>query len=60
MLPHLQRKICFIITHHFWNDSFGDNRFFLAQNSAISAGTVSGLKLNLKVLGIGNGLTVSL
>jgi hypothetical protein len=31
----------------------------LSQNAAIAAGAVSGLKLNLEVLGIGNGLTVS-
>jgi hypothetical protein len=31
----------------------------LSQNTAISAGKVTGLHLNLKTLGIGNGLTVS-
>jgi hypothetical protein len=36
-----------------------NNRFFLSQNAAIAAGTVSGLKLNLKVLGVGDGLTVT-
>jgi hypothetical protein len=34
------------------------SRYFLDQNAAISAGTVSGLPINLKLLGIGNGLTV--
>ena len=34
--------------------------FFLSQNAAIKAGTVKGTILNLKTLGIGNGLTVSL
>ena len=32
--------------------------YFLDQNSAIAAGTISGITINLKVLGIGNGLTV--
>jgi carboxypeptidase C (cathepsin A) len=31
---------------------------FLRQNAAIKAGLIKGKKLNLKVLGIGNGLTV--
>lgn len=33
--------------------------FFLQQNAAIQAGTLKGTILNLKTLGIGNGLTVS-
>lgn len=33
-------------------------RYFLSQNAAIAAGTISGLTLNLKVLGVGDGLTV--
>lgn len=33
-------------------------RHFLSQNAAIAAGTVSGIPLNLKVLGVGDGLTV--
>ncbi|GLB40492.1 putative peptidase S10 family protein [Lyophyllum shimeji] len=46
-----------------WTESYGGHygpafaAHFLAQNSAIAAGTVQGLNLNLKVLGIGNGLT---
>lgn len=32
--------------------------YFLSQNAAIKGGTVAGLPLNLKTLGIGNGLTV--
>lgn len=35
------------------------SRHFLSQNAAIDAGTVSGFKLNLKVLGVGDGLTVT-
>ncbi|KAF7344245.1 Carboxypeptidase [Mycena venus] len=34
--------------------------YFLSQNTAIAAGKVSGQHLNLKTLGIGNGLTVTL
>ena len=34
--------------------------FFLQQNAAIAAGKLSGLPINLKVLGVGDGLTVSL
>ena len=34
-------------------------RYFLQQNAAIRFGTLKGLPINLKVLGIGNGLTVS-
>ncbi|KAF4577502.1 hypothetical protein EYR40_003042 [Pleurotus pulmonarius] len=46
-----------------WTESYGGHygptfaAHFLAQNSAISAGTVTGLPLNLKVLGVGDGLT---
>ncbi|KAF7309959.1 Carboxypeptidase [Mycena indigotica] len=46
-----------------WTESYGGHygpafaTYFLSQNSAIAAGTVSGVKLNLKTLGIGNGLT---
>jgi hypothetical protein len=32
--------------------------YFLSQNAAIDAGEVDGVKINLQVLGIGNGLTV--
>lgn len=34
-------------------------RYILQQNAAIAAGTLSGLPINLKVLGLGDGLTVS-
>ncbi|RDB15219.1 Carboxypeptidase S1 [Hypsizygus marmoreus] len=46
-----------------WTESYGGHygpafaAHFLAQNAAIAAGTVSGLNLNLKVLGVGDGLT---
>ncbi|KIM38249.1 hypothetical protein M413DRAFT_420804 [Hebeloma cylindrosporum] len=46
-----------------WTESYGGHygptfaAFFLSQNAAIAAGTLSGLKLNLKVLGVGDGLT---
>ncbi|KAL0960542.1 hypothetical protein HGRIS_005580 [Hohenbuehelia grisea] len=46
-----------------WTESYGGHygptfaAHFLAQNTAISNGTVSGLHLNLKVLGVGDGLT---
>jgi len=33
---------------------------FLRQNAAIDAGLIKGKKVNLRVLGIGNGLTVTL
>ena len=34
-------------------------RYFLSQNEAIAEGTVSGVPINLKFLGVGDGLTVS-
>ncbi|KAJ3558811.1 hypothetical protein NP233_g11424 [Leucocoprinus birnbaumii] len=46
-----------------WTESYGGHygptfaAHFLAQNAAIDKGTVSGTKLNLKVLGVGDGLT---
>ncbi|PPQ79774.1 hypothetical protein CVT24_010109 [Panaeolus cyanescens] len=46
-----------------WTESYGGHygptfaAHILKQNAAIAAGSVSGLKLNLEVLGIGNGLT---
>ncbi|KAF8073380.1 serine carboxypeptidase [Lyophyllum atratum] len=46
-----------------WAESYGGHyaptfaAHFLAQNAAIAAGTVHGIYLNLKVLGVGNGLT---
>jgi carboxypeptidase C (cathepsin A) len=33
--------------------------YFLRQNGEIAAGRVKGIILNLKVLGIGNGMTVT-
>ena len=36
----------------------GACRYFLQQNAAIRFGTLKGISINLKVLGIGNGLTV--
>ncbi|KAJ6556987.1 serine carboxypeptidase [Mycena vulgaris] len=46
-----------------WTESYGGHygptfaAYFLSQNTAIAAGTVSGLHLNLKTLGVGDGLT---
>ncbi|KAG9096623.1 hypothetical protein FS749_008101 [Ceratobasidium sp. UAMH 11750] len=46
-----------------WTESYGGHygptfaAYFLSQNAAIDAGTVTGIKINLKVLSIGNGLT---
>ncbi|KDR77526.1 hypothetical protein GALMADRAFT_245687 [Galerina marginata CBS 339.88] len=46
-----------------WTESYGGHygpafaTYFLSQNAAIAAGKLSGTTLNLKVLGIGNGLT---
>lgn len=46
-----------------WTESYGGHygptfsAYILSQNAAIAAGTVQGLTLNLKVLGVGNGLT---
>ncbi|KAJ7655893.1 serine carboxypeptidase [Mycena rosella] len=46
-----------------WTESYGGHygptfaAYFLSQNTAIAAGTVSGLHLNLKTLGLGDGLT---
>ena len=33
-------------------------RHFLSQNEAIAKGTISGVPINLKFLGVGDGLTV--
>ncbi|KAJ7017684.1 serine carboxypeptidase [Mycena alexandri] len=49
-----------------WTESYGGHygptfaAYFLSQNMAIAAGKVSGQRLNLKTLGIGNGLTYPL
>ncbi|KAG8748710.1 hypothetical protein FRC10_000101 [Ceratobasidium sp. 414] len=46
-----------------WTESYGGHygptfaAYFLTQNAAIDAGTITGIKINLKVLSIGNGLT---
>lgn len=46
-----------------WAESYGGHygpafaSYFLDQNAAVTAGKVSGVKINLKVLSIGNGLT---
>ncbi|KAJ7149436.1 serine carboxypeptidase [Mycena crocata] len=46
-----------------WTESYGGHygptfaAHILSQNTAIAAGTVSGLHLNLKTLGVGDGLT---
>ena len=37
----------------------GACRHFLQQNAAIRSGTASGVTINLNVLGIGNGITVT-
>ncbi|CAE6534156.1 unnamed protein product [Rhizoctonia solani] len=46
-----------------WTESYGGHygptiaSYFIDQNAAIDAGTITGIKINLKVLSIGNGLT---
>jgi len=46
-----------------WTESYGGHygptfaAYFLSQNAAIDVNTLSGIKLNLKFLGVGNGLT---
>ncbi|KZS90557.1 serine carboxypeptidase [Sistotremastrum niveocremeum HHB9708] len=46
-----------------WTESYGGHygpafaNYFLQQNAAIKAGTLSGITINLKTLGVGNGLT---
>ncbi|THH27354.1 hypothetical protein EUX98_g6827 [Antrodiella citrinella] len=46
-----------------WTESYGGHygptfaAYFLEQNAAIAKGTVSGVPINLKVLGVGDGLT---
>ncbi|GAB1517174.1 hypothetical protein RhiTH_000218 [Rhizoctonia solani] len=46
-----------------WTESYGGHygpavsAYFLSQNDAIDVGTVTGIKINLKVLSIGNGMT---
>ena len=56
---HLQKNDLAI-----WTESYGGHygptfaSYFLDQNDAIAAGSVDGITLNLKVLGVGDGLTV--
>ncbi|CAE6433506.1 unnamed protein product [Rhizoctonia solani] len=46
-----------------WTESYGGHygptiaAYFLDQNAAVAAGTIKGVKINLKVLSVGNGLT---
>lgn len=46
-----------------WTESYGGHygpafaAYFLSQNAAIASGAITGIKINLKVLSIGNGLT---
>ncbi|EJD03357.1 serine carboxypeptidase [Fomitiporia mediterranea MF3/22] len=46
-----------------WTESYGGHygpafaHYFLEQNDAIAAGAISGFTINLKTLGVGNGLT---
>ncbi|KAJ4001654.1 serine carboxypeptidase [Lentinula boryana] len=46
-----------------WTESYGGHygptfaAYFLSQNAAIAKGTISGITLNLKTLGVGDGLT---
>ncbi|KJA15643.1 hypothetical protein HYPSUDRAFT_148806 [Hypholoma sublateritium FD-334 SS-4] len=46
-----------------WTESYGGHygptfaSYFLSQNAAIAAGKLTGIPLNLKVLGVGDGLT---
>jgi hypothetical protein len=56
MALHLQRAsynvVVFILL------TVSARRYFLQQNAAIRFGTLKALPINLKALGIGNGLTV--
>jgi len=56
MVPHLQRTSNDVIV--FLPLTVTVCRYFLQQNDAIWSGTVNGKIINLKVLGIGDGLTV--
>ncbi|KAJ7504986.1 serine carboxypeptidase [Mycena galericulata] len=59
------RRFANLATHKLalWTESYGGHygptfaAYFLSQNDAIAAGTVRGVHLNLKTLGIGDGLT---
>jgi hypothetical protein len=54
--PHLQRAYYDMVI--FLPLTVGACRYFLQQNTAIRVGTVKGISINLKQLGIGNGLIV--
>ena len=56
MALHLQRASHYVII--FIPLSDGACRHFLQQNLEIESGTLEGILINLKVLGIGNGITV--
>jgi hypothetical protein len=56
MAPHSQRRSHYIVL--FIPLIVTTGRYFLQQNAAIRFGALKGIPINLKVLGIGNGLTV--
>ena len=56
MALHLQRTPYDVVV--FLLLTWSDCRYFLQQNAAIKHGTVKGVNINLKFLGLGNGLTV--
>jgi hypothetical protein len=56
MALHLQRASPYVVV--FIPLTVSACRYFLQQNAAILEGTVEGLVINLKTLGIGNGITV--
>jgi len=56
MAQHLQRVSHYIVV--FMPLTVSACRYFLQQNAAIRFGTLKGISISLKVLGIGNGLTV--
>ena len=57
MALHLQRGSHYVVV--FTPLTVSAFRYFLQQNAAIRFGTLKGVPINLRVLGIGNGLTVS-
>ena len=56
MALHLQRAFHYVLV--FIPLTVSSCRYFLQQNAAIRFGTLKALSINLKVLGIGNGITV--
>jgi hypothetical protein len=56
MALHLQRASPYVVV--FIPLTVSACRYFLQQNDAIQKGSVKGKIINLKTLGIGNGLTV--